>query len=234
MAFALAGCQSNEEDTETSEETTSIDINDHVTDYCYGEGEYTDSSGNEYSYSYIVPEITDDTDGAKEINESIREETESIAEEGLSSVESKTSLICTKIFWEGFTYDNIAGIVIHEQIDWTNTDYYLVYNYDLENESALTNADLIEKLGVSEDELLDAAATAIRDKFSELNDDNKNMDEYDFAYEYNEDIINELTIDNIRFYANESGDLYICTEVAALAGAESYEYEIPLNITAVQ
>ena len=51
-------------------------------------GDYTDSLGNEYRYSYRIPAINTETEEARRINEAIHAQLMSVVDEELSSMDS--------------------------------------------------------------------------------------------------------------------------------------------------
>lgn len=75
--------------------------------------DYTDSVGNSGHYTYHVPQITADTQGAAAINRAIKDVYGPIVREELESVSGGSSLFYLSITWETYQYDNILSLVVY-------------------------------------------------------------------------------------------------------------------------
>lgn len=140
----------------------------------YGEDfDYRDSVGNSGHFTYRVPQLMADTEGAAEINHAISEKYSSIVEETLWSVSEGVSLSCQYIVWESYEYEGILSLVVSCGWDADVNDYG-VYLYDIESGRQLTTSDLLSALSVSEAAFLDdvrsAAATCFDSQYGDVTD----------------------------------------------------------------
>jgi len=91
--------------------------------------DYSDAVGNSGHYTYRVPQLAADTQGAAEINRAISEKYSPIVEDVLRNVSEGVSLSCLCIAWESYEYGEILSLVISCGWDAGMTDYS-VYLYD--------------------------------------------------------------------------------------------------------
>ena len=115
--------------------------------------------GNSGHYTYRVPQLAVDTQGAAEINHVISEKYSPIVEDVLRNVSEGVSLSCLYIAWESYEYGEILSLMISCGWDADVTDYS-VYLYDTGSGQQLTTSDLLSVLHVSEAAFLDAVRAA--------------------------------------------------------------------------
>ena len=74
--------------------------------------DYTDGIGNSGHYTYHVPQIEADTQGAEAINKAISDAYTLIVNGVLEDVLDKVSLSCFFVAWESYQYENILSLVV--------------------------------------------------------------------------------------------------------------------------
>ena len=190
--------------------------------------DYTDSMGNSGHYTYRVPQIAADTQGAADINRAIEETYGPIVREVLESVSGGFSVIWTSISWETYQYDNILSLVVFYSFD-IGGDHYNVYLYDIASGQQLTTADLLSALNVDDTTFLNALRQAAAERFDgQYNPIPANSEE--FLAERREWTLSD---ENIRMdvpaYADASGTLYVVLPIGSIAGASAYEQILTLD-----
>ena len=190
--------------------------------------DYTDSMGNSGHYTYRVPQIAADTQGAADINRAIEETYGPIVREVLESVSGGFSVIWTSISWETYQYDNILSLVVFYSFD-IGGDHYNVYLYDIASGQQLTTADLLSALNVDDTAFLNALRQAAAERFDgQYNNLPANAEE--FLAERREWTLSDENIKmDVPAYADASGTLYVVLPIGSIAGASEYERILTLD-----
>ena len=128
------------------------------------EGVYTDSVGNEDTYSYHVPQIFADSPAAAEINAEIAANFGERAETQFHNMEGGHSIWCRNTEWHAYWNGSQLFLLIKADISG-DCDEYGAYGYDFETDSWVTNEMILEQRGISEEEYLENLREAARSKF---------------------------------------------------------------------
>ena len=120
MLFALAACgtapngtdNNNTQDDHQAETTDTSYETPQITELYNEDFDYTDGVGNGGHYTYRVPQIESDTQGAEAINKAISDEYGPIVDSVLETVADKVSLSCYYVAWESYQYENILSLVV--------------------------------------------------------------------------------------------------------------------------
>ena len=128
------------------------------------EGVYTDSVGNEDTYSYHVPQIFADSAAAEEINREIAANFGERVETQFRNMEGGHSIWCGNTEWHAYWNGNQLFLLIKADIDG-DCDEYGAYGYDFDTDSRVTNEMLLEQRGISEEEYLENLKESARSKF---------------------------------------------------------------------
>ncbi len=190
--------------------------------------DYTDSMGNSGHYTYRVPQIAADTQGAADINRAIEETYGPIVREVLESVSGGFSVIWTSIRWETYQYDNILSLVV-SRMGTMDLNFYNVYLYDIASGQQLTTADLLSALNVDDTAFLNALRQAAAERFDgQYNNLPANAEE--FLAERREWTLSDENIKmDVPAYADASGTLYVVLPIGSIAGASEYEQILTLD-----
>lgn len=126
---------------------------------------YTDPNDNKYTYFYEVPQIDDDTEGAKNINEMIGYRFGYLVERA-EDARSRNDFIDTNyIIW----ISTWTGPVLSLQITSVDTMYNRdvgAYHYNFETGKELSNIEMLEYLGYTDNDLtLKALQRAVAQHF---------------------------------------------------------------------
>ena len=128
------------------------------------EGVYTDSIGNEGTYSYHVPQIFADSPAAAEINAEIAANFGERVETQFQNMEGGHSIWCPNTEWHSYWDGSRLFLLIKADVDG-DCDEYGAYGYDFETDSRVTNSMILEQRGISEEEYLENLREAARSKF---------------------------------------------------------------------
>ncbi len=215
----------------SSTDTGSIDgdLPFPVEDYYFAEGNYTDEVGNEYSYLYRAPQITDKSEGAAALNKKIIADIEPVVNESQSNMSNGLSLSCTNIGWFSTGTSDIISLIITEN---TSFDYnsYLVYMYDRKAQAELTTEQLLEREGLTTEQFLEKVRAAAHRQFESLYCDIPVEDREASGYNEAEALIDSyIRMDNVKPYINTDGEIDVIAKVASLAGAGAYYEYLELD-----
>ena len=195
--------------------------------------DYTDSVGNTGHYTYRVPQLEADTEGAVSINRGIEREYGPFVEEALACRDDGDSISCAYIVWETYQYGDILSLVM--TCAWDNDmNQYSVYLYDTVNGTRLTTAALLAQMGVDETAFLagvrQAAAERFDGNYAGITGDFDDFLAERRAWTLSDDNIN---IDVMVAYPDENGQLHVVLPIGSIAGADAYEEWLTPELGAV-
>lgn len=190
---------------------------------------YAYENGN---YSYRLPTIHADTAGARAINEAVNAEFTAQAMESAQAISenSDPNTIVTGICstdWFLTVWDGVISLVVSANYegDWTE---YKVYYYDMAAGTQLTKAEMLERIVLTEDEFLEGAREAARERYiSQYADIPEETREQAGYYEFitmldGDEIIN---MNMVEFAVDTGATITVFAPVPSLAGA-SYYYQM--------
>ena len=237
MLFALAACGTTPNGTDNNNTQNDHQAGTPDTSYeapqiteLYNEDfDYTDGVGNSGHYTYRVPQIEADTQGAEAINKAISDEYSPIVNGVLENVSDKVSLSCFYVAWEKYQYENILSLVVSCGWD-ADVNSYNVYLYDIASGQQLTTADLLKALNVDETAFLEAVRRAVAAKFDAQYGAIAGGDSNEFLTERRDWTLSDENINmDVRTYADAAGNLHVVLPIGSIAGADSYEQVLTLD-----
>ncbi len=239
MLFALAACGTtpNEADNNNNNEQ-----NDHqaetsdtsyeapqITELYNKDFDYTDGVGNSGHYTYRVPQIEADTQGAEAINKAISDAYTPIVNGVLEDVSDKVSLSCFYVAWESYQYKNILSLVVSCGWD-SDVSEYNVYLYDIASGQQLATSDLLKVMNVDEAAFLEAVRRAAAATFDTQWGAIAGGDTNEFLAERRDWTLSDENINmDARTYADGAGKLHVVLPIGSIAGADSYEQVLALD-----
>ncbi len=209
-----------------------------VEEYYSESGSFTDPESGTWSYDFRIPQITDDTEAAREINGEIRDRYERYAVSDLEGLEGGSGMAHAEIGWYACRYsapaleqDILSLIVFAEDI--YNAREYSVFCYDpTSGERYYGNDGLLQTLGISEADALEATRRAAWECFvdgnSALPEERRKESFYTDALART--VSNEYVRDGAMLYIDDAGRLTAIVPVASLAGADWYYRVLPLAV----
>lgn len=186
------------------------------------EFDYTDGVGNSGHYTYHVPQLLADTEGAAAINSDVENKYGAILREVLETKEGGFSLSCLYIAWETYQYGDILSLLV--SCGWGyDMDEYSVYLYDTVSGRQLTTADLLAALHVDETAFLDAVRQAAAERF-----DGQygavGGDDAALLAERRDWTLSEENINlDVMAYTDAKGVIRVVLPIGSIAGASAYE-----------
>ena len=192
----------------------------------YEAGAYTDELGNEYSYSYDLPVLLAETEGAKAINEALDGRFGAAVRDEKANMERKLSLGIGSIGYHGVVWEDVLTLVVTAHgynDDWTD---YGVYSYEASTGRWLTTPMILEKMGVSEEVFLEDCRAIFQyrfaEKYSELTEEARAQTGYTEALE--RQTAEEYVNLDLAVYPEE-GELMVVAPILCLAGPD-FVYEV--------
>ena len=220
MVYTLAACGGHAATPDTSHDAPQIK------ELYHEELDYTDGVGNSGRYTYRVPQLLAETEGAAAINRTIDETYGTIVREAQESMAGGVSLSCMYITWETYQCGNVLSLIV--SCGWGfDMNTHSVYLYDTATGEQMTTADLLSALNVGETAFLDAvrqtAAERFDDQYSDMPEDAALAERRDWT----------LSDENINMdvpaYADAAGKLHVVLPIGSIAGAEAYEQVLTLG-----
>lgn len=203
-----------------------------VEEYYSESGDYTDSTGTTWNYDFRIPKLTDDTEAAREINEEITGKYEYYAQNVMENMKKGYTPEYLNIGWYACQYQDVLSVIVsaHEIGEFCE---YSVFCYNMASgERYYGNDDLLQKLGISELDALDATRRAAQEYFvsghSALSEAEREQSFYLDALART--LSNEYVRDGAMLYLDDDGTLTAVLPVASLAGADWYYRVLPLSI----
>lgn len=237
MLFALAACGTapneagNNNNTQDDHQAETPDTSyeaPQITELYNEDFDYTDGVGNSGHYTYRVPQIEADTQGAETINKAISDEYGPIIDSVLETVADKVSLSCFYVAWEKYQYENILSLVVSCGWD-ADVNSYNVYLYDIASGQQLTTADLLKALNMDEPAFLEAVRRAAA-KFDAQYGAIAGSDTDEFLAERRDWTLSDENVNmDVRTYADGAGKLHVVLPIGSIAGADSYEQVLTLE-----
>ena len=238
MIFALAACgttsneKNNNNNTQDGYQAETPDTpyeTPQITELYSEDFDYTDGVGNSGHYTYRVPQIEADTQGADAINKAISDAYTPIVNGVLEDVSDKLSLSCFYVAWESYQYENILSLVVSCGWD-ADVNEYNVYLYDIVSGQQLTTAGLLKALDVDETVFLEAVRRAAAAKFDTQYGAIAGGDTDEFLTERRDWTLSDENINmDVRTYADGDGKLHVVLPIGSIAGADSYEQVLSLD-----
>lgn len=189
---------------------------------------YTDGVGNTGRYTYRVPQLLADTEGAADINRAIDEEYTPIIRDIQECMSGGFSMTCLYIAWETYQYGDILSLVISCGWD-ADMNSYDVYLYDTASGQRLTTADLLTALHVDEAAFLDAVRRTAAERFDtgyeQLGDDFADVLAERRAWTLSDENINM----DVPAYVDRAGRLHAVLYIGSIAGAGAYPHVLTLD-----
>lgn len=194
-----------------------------VSELYSAEGSYTDSIGNIGNYSFHIPQLTADTDAAKEINAEIDARFGEYVAAQLKNMRGGYSLWCNHAEWHSYWNGNLLFLLVSADMEDGSTDY-AAYGYDYDKDCRVTNEMILDRLGITEEDYLENLREKVQFMFEDgwrsVSVEDRPLLGYDMAME---NTLNWADMDQPMFL-NGFGDIVTIVKIASVAGAGWYYY----------
>lgn len=194
------------------------------------DGNYTDSLDNSWTYSYHVPSLPADTEGAKAINAAIDAKFGQSVQESLAAMEDGLSLGCVTATWKSYRWGDVLSIVVQAEAEWEFTDYG-VYLYNIATGQQMTTTALLEALGVAPETFLSALRQSAAQAFDSQRIADNAQSSTDFLPERSWTVGDGNITPDVMAYVREDGTLRVVLPIGTPAGAGWYYQTITPELT---
>ncbi len=186
------------------------------------DGYYEDDLGNQYGYSYHIPQVNADTPDAEEINKEIAEEFGSLAEDQFEKMEKELSLVTGIIEWDAYWSGDQLFLLVTSDTPGDIIDYS-AYGYDFETGSRVTNEMILEQRGISEKEYMEKLKESVGIMFGDIFKIPEGVETDLNADEVLEHTLSGLNMDNPMFI-DQHGAIVTIVQIDTIAGAGYNNY----------
>lgn len=223
-----APAQTEEPPENPTEEEPPMDVEELVYDSYSDAGEYEFDFGyGETSilyYSYHLPAIDAQSDGALAINRDIRDTFGTLVDDQYKTMGEGSYPLYNMVSWYPSCYRDLVVLLIVAESNF-DTPAYGVYCYNQTTGEWLQNSELLDYLYIAEDEFLKATREAAEEFFVSNNEgvseEEREMYGYDDCLEWTVSDEN-INLDNLMFYPDEQGELIVIARIGSMAGAAWY------------
>lgn len=141
-----------------------------ITEAISKEGSFTDEHGQEWDYSYHIPQLADDTADAESINKAIMNILSGDAQATLSSssVTKMPETHYADISWQSHWNGSLLSLSLHLTGWASDIVSYEVYHYDFASGRRLTNAQLLDRFEIDVDDFTAALRRAAAQTFDSI------------------------------------------------------------------
>lgn len=211
-----------------------------ITEAISKEGSFTDEYDQDWDYSYHIPQLADDTTDAESINKAIMNILSSDAQATLSSssVTKMPETHYADISWQSHWNGSLLSLSLHLTGWASDIVSYEVYHYDFASGRRLTNAQVLDRFDIGEEDFVATLRCAAAQTYDavyapwgvpELSPDDENFGPMciDLASVRAWTIAEEnYELDSLRFYPEQDGSFTAFHPVGSVAGANWYYREM--------
>ena len=211
-----------------------------ITEAISKEGTFTDEYDQDWDYSYHIPQLADDTADAEAINEDILERFGSDAQASLSSFAAPKmpETYYADISWQSHWNGSLLSLSLRLTSWASDITSHEVYHYDFASGKRLTNAQVLDRFDVGEEDFIAALRRTAAQKFDDvhapLGMPGLSASDEDFGSQYIElnvlrawTIAEEnLSMDDALFFPNGDGSFTAFQLIGSPAGAGQYYEEL--------
>lgn len=200
---------------------------------CYTEEGIAELAEEDMIYSYHIPHLDDGdigSDDAAAMNAEIENDFELKAEEQMQLITDGAMPDYTEIGWHANVFNDVLSLVIYQK-NILDTVNYTVYSYDLANGVKVNKQQLLNKAGISEEEMMKAAGTAAEAYFIRTNANLSEQQKKGSGYEemLAKTKSSEYINSDLQVFMGGSGELVAIVPVPSLAGDSYYYHELYLS-----
>ncbi len=196
----------------------------------FDQGSYTDDCDNNYTYSYEIPCLKADTEGARAINAAIDERFGADVRDAKEAMKDGVSLGVIHIGFHSSVWEDVLTVIVVEHYDFDWADYG-VYCYEASTGRRLTTPMVLERLGFSEQEFLAACRERFHDEFVEeyKNVPKEYYEQADYYGMLGHQVSDEYVNMDLMVYP-DAGDAVVIAPIVSLAGPAYYYRELFLGL----
>ena len=195
----------------------------------------TFDDGSTRRYSYALPCILADTEGARAINADVEGRFGDVFRIAKEHDDEDGSFDVDALEYRSGVWEDVLTVIVTEEMSYAWTDY-AVYCYETSTGRWLTTAMLLERMGISEEEFLDVCRETFRQTFINQYRESVWTDEELEKYGYHEaleqaDSDRYVNMD-LMAYPDANGRLVVIAPIVSLVGAGLYYQVLHLDLGA--
>lgn len=185
-------------------------------------GEYTDQYGTDYHYTYRLPQFLEDTGDLAEMNAEIMERFLPIIQDEEAAMEKQEFLTTEYVDWDTFVTEDIVALYVQSfSYMW---EEHAVYYYDLRTNTRTDSRELLHRIGIGEDEFLeavrDAAEACYIEAFAEVPEDER--EDYGYYERLAWTVSDEAVNLDLPMFVDPTGNLCVYAKIGSIAGADHF------------
>ena len=193
--------------------------------YDYG-GVYADDYGQEFYYCYYLPEYLSESEVLTELNSEILDRFGPLIWDALDRMDQGQELIFPIVGYTWCCYDGMLNLMVSA----SSTDFLadcVVYCYDMEADVCLDTRAILERMGISREEFLDAVRAAAREAFEQqfTGLSAEERDEYGYDRQLAWTISDEAVNLDMPVYVDEYGVVLVVARIGTLEGG-TWRYQV--------
>ena len=198
----------------------------YISVYREDKGEYKDSVGNSYWYSYVIPMFDLDGVNVSMLNDEIITKLEPIVDESLLSIKDGFSISILSIGYEAYLNGDIVSLIVSIDCD---TDYVTkwVWNLDISTKEGVDGDYLfsLTDMGADGTKLSDVTAASVG-KFYDENYPDRTAKPWLESFNMTMDKEN---LAKTQYYFDAEGQLTGIVKMHVPAGAGCYDTDVPMT-----
>lgn len=196
----------------------------------FEQGSFTDEYDYTYTWSYDLPVLLADTPDARTVNTEIDEFFGAHVRAAKNDMAEGYAPWVISVGFSGHVWEDILTIEVIEHSEW-DFDTYGIYCYSASEGRRLTTADVVERMGYTQEEFLDACRAAFLqyyvDMFSDMPEEYRQNSGYYAGLQ--RQITSEYVNMELQAYP-ENDDIVVIAPIVSLAGADYYYHVVYLGI----
>ena len=198
----------------------------YISVYREDKGEYKDSVGNSYWYSYVIPMFDLDGVNVSMLNDEIITKLEPIVDESLLSIKDGFSISILSIGYEAYLNGDIVSLIVSIDCD---TDYVTkwVWNLDISTKEGVDGDYLfsLTDMGADGTKLSDVTAASVG-KFYDENYPDRTAKPWLESFNMT---MEKENLAKTQYYFDAEGQLTGIVKMHVPAGAGCYDTDVPMT-----
>lgn len=192
----------------------------YVVEHFHEQGEYTDQYGSEYSYYYSLPNFYySENKDLKEINRQITDFYYPIIEMEQQAMEAGEILTYDLVDWQAAAYNDVLFLHVYAYTyDW---EEHAAFYIDLNTMKQLTAEEMLARMGIAEDEFLDAVRTRAEELFINYFSEIPEEEREDFGYYdcLEQTVSDDFVNVDLPIFVDNIGQITVYVKLSSMAGS---------------
>jgi len=192
----------------------------YIVESYYDMGSYTDQYGSEYSYYYSLPNFYySDHRDLEQINRMIDAFYYPIIETEMNAMEVGEILTYDMVDWQSAVYNGVLFLHVYAYTyDWEEHDVFYI---DVETMEQLKPEEMLARMGIAEDEFLDAVRTRAEELFINYFSEIPEEEREDFGYYdcLEQTVSDDFVNVDLPIFVDNIGQITVYVKLSSMAGS---------------